>query len=474
MTTNSMYWRGALAGIALALAGAYGITEWNAVRPAHAAATEAAAAQAAPQVMMPDFSQLAEKVDPTVVLVETKREIAARDDMPVPMPVPPGTDPRGPERGEGQAAGSGFIVSSDGYVLTNAHVVAGATEVNVTLDDGREFKGKVVGIDKRTDVGLLKLDAKDLPVAKIGDPQKSKVGSWVAAIGAPFGLDHTLTAGIISAKSRTLPGDSFVPFIQTDVAVNPGNSGGPLLNLNGEVIGINSQIFSRTGGYMGLSFAIPIDVAMKVKDELQTHGMVKRGRIGVAIQDVSKELASAFNMPRPEGALVSSVEKGTPAANAGIVAGDVIVAVDGKPITKAVDASRLIGAMKPGQTAKIALLREGQSKELSMVLAETPGDQLVAAAAAPESAPPKLGVMVRALTPEEQQRMGQESGVVVEQVAGAAARAGIAKGDIILAINNKPVTNANDLKRLVDSAGERAAILIERDGARRYVAVKFS
>jgi serine protease Do len=454
MRKNTVFWRTTLAGLTLALVSAYGLNEWTSVRHAQAADTEAPAAQ----LMMPDFTRLVEKVDPAVVLVETKREGGgAREDAP---PGGPEADPR-----ERQGAGSGFIISSDGYVLTNAHVVAGATEVSVTLDDGREFKGKVVGIDKRTDVGLLKLDVKDLPIAKIGDPKKSKVGSWVAAIGAPFGLDHTLTAGIISAKSRTLPGDSFVPFIQTDVAVNPGNSGGPLLNLDGEVIGINSQIFSRTGGYMGLSFAIPIDVAMKVKDELQTHGVVKRGRIGVAIQDVSKELASAFNMPRPEGALVSSVEKGTPAANAGIVAGDVIVAVDGKPVAKAVDASRSIGEMKPGQTAKISLLREGQPKELSMVLAETPSDPVVAAAAVQEAAPAKLGVMVRALTPEEQQKIGQES--------GAAARAGITKGDIILAINNKPVTSATELKRLVESAGERAAILIERDGARRYVAVKF-
>jgi serine protease Do len=462
MKENHRVGRVALASMAVALAAAYGFNQLPGFKHA-LAADEAPVAQ----MSIPDFSGLVEKVDPAVVLVETRRDAAAaREDSPQQGPE---GDPR-----ERQGTGSGFIISSDGYVLTNAHVVAGATEVSVTLDDGRDLKGKVVGVDKRTDVALLKLDAKDLPVAKIGDPQKSKVGSWVAAIGAPFGLDHTLTAGIISAKSRTLPGESLVPFIQTDVAVNPGNSGGPLLNLNGEVIGINSQIFSRTGGFMGLSFAIPIDVAMKVKDELQQHGVVKRGRIGVAIQDVSKELASAFNMPRPEGALVSSVEKGTPAAGAGIMAGDVIVGVGGKPVVKAVDASRLIGEMKPGQNAKISLLREGQPKELSMVLAETPNEPAVTAAATQEAAPAKLGVMVRALTAEEQQKLGQESGVVVEQVAGAAARAGITRGDIIIAINNKPVTSATELKRLVESAGERAAILIERDGARRYVAVKFS
>ncbi len=459
--------------IAAALALTYGALHPTLSPSAHAA-TPTQAAQG--QALLPNFSDLVERVAPAVVNIRTSKNTvsAGEADSPFSDPLPPGM-PRMPFRGApdgppAQGIGSGFVITPDGYVLTNAHVVDGADELIVTLEDEREFKAKVIGLDKRTDVALLKIDASNLTAVKIGDPSKTKVGEWVAAIGAPFGLDHTVTAGIVSAKSRSLPHDSYVPFIQTDVAVNPGNSGGPLFNLNGEVIGINSQIYSRTGGFMGLSFAIPIDVAMKVKEELQLHGKVTRGRIGVVIQDVSKELADSFGMAKAEGALVNSVDKSAPAAAAGLQPGDVILKVDGKPVAKAGDASRFIGEMKPGQTAKLEIWRSGAKKEVSLVLAELPSDTV---ASASESAPPqKLGVVVRDLTEQERQKLGEKGGVVVEQSSGPAAKAGIRRGDVILSFNNKPVTDASELKRLVDSAaGKRAALLVERDGSRLFLPV---
>jgi serine protease Do len=468
-----------LAGVSAVVLGLYSAGDSRLMSQATAASPETAAA---PQSLatLPDFSKLVTDVERTVVQVQISRagpmtqdprgEAPGGDDekrspFPFPFPMPDRDMPQ-------QGSGSGFIVSADGYVMTNAHVVANADDITVVLKDKQEYKAKVIGLDRRTDVALIKIDAKDLPVAKIGDPEKMKVGEWVAAIGAPFGLESTVTVGIVSAKSRSLPNEAYVPFIQTDAAVNPGNSGGPLFNLRGEVIGINSQIFSRTGGYMGLAFAIPIDLAMSVKDDLQQHGKVTRGKIGVAIQDLNKELAASFGLTKAEGALVSSVEKGSPAEANGLMPGDVIVKVNDKTVAKAGDASRHIGALKPGQTAKLEVWRDRAVKSVDIKLAEMPGDTL-ASATQGEAKPMKLGVMVRPLSEQEKSKLGDMKGVVVEQSSGPAARAGIQRGDMILAINNQPVESAEDLKRLVDKAGNSAALLIERDGKRLFVPITF-
>jgi serine protease Do len=412
---------------------------------------------------LPQFGDIYEQVAPTVVSVRTLRALPTESPSPGNVPGnPPGNAPQG--------MGSGFVITEDGYILTNAHVVNDVSEVNVTLTDLREFKATVVGLDRRTDVALLKIDAKGLPVAKIGDPDKTRVGDWVAALGSPFGFTQTLTAGIVSAKSRSLPNDAYVPFIQTDAALNPGNSGGPLLNTQGEVIGISSQIYSPTGGYAGLSFAIPIDVAVKIKDELQKHGKVTRGRIGVVIQDMNKELAESFGLTAAKGALINSVDKKGPAATAGLTSGDIITGVNGKAIDNAAELSRAIGQMKPGDDVKLKVWRGGSAKEMSLRLDELPADRLASAETA-NSSTQKLGVMVRPTTPEEQQKIGETGGVVVEQSGGAAARAGIRQGDVILALNNSPVSTVDELKRLVDGAGKRAALLVQRDGARLYVPI---
>ncbi len=404
---------------------------------------------------LPQFGDIYEQVAPSVVSVRTVRSAPAES--------PIATNPS-------QGMGSGFIISVDGYVLTNAHVVNDATEVTVVLGDEREFKAKVVGSDRRTDVALLKIEADKLPAAKIGDPGQTRVGDWVAALGSPFGFTQTLTAGIVSAKSRALPNEAYVPFIQTDAALNPGNSGGPLLNTRGEVIGISSQIYSPTGGYAGLSFAIPIDVAVKVKDQLQQFGKVTRGRIGVAVQDINKDLAESFGLATTKGALVSSVEKSGPAAMAGILAGDVITAVNGKAVDNAAQVSRTVGDLKPNEQTNISVWRNGGTQDITVKLDELPNDRL-AALDDKTQVPPKLGVVVRPTTAAEKLQTGEAGGVVVEQATGPAARAGIRQGDVILALNNTPINGVEDLKRLVDGAGKRAALLVQRDGARLYVAV---
>jgi serine protease Do len=454
--------------LAAAIVAAFGAVSSHVVNIHAHAAAPSATEQKADRDGLPRFTALVEKVAPAVVSIRvTKEDSAASDPQDLfrgPAPGP-GSEPPEPSTG----MGSGFIVSEDGYILTNAHVVAGAAEVTVLLDDKGELKAKVVGIDRKTDVGLIKVEAKNLPTVKIGNPEQAKVGEWVAAIGAPFGFDHSVTAGIISAKSRALQ-DGYVPFIQTDVALNPGNSGGPLLNLDGEVIGINSQIYSRTGGYMGLSFAIPIDVAVKVKNQLQQYGKVVRGRIGVVIQDVSKDLAQSFALAKAGGALVSALDKQGPAAAAGIQPGDVILKLDGKEVKNSAEASRTIGDLKPGDSIKLGLWRNGADKEITVKLGELAGDA-VADAGADNPAHTKLGVVVRSLLPEEKRQLGDAGGVVVEHASGAAARAGIRPGDIILSFNNKPVTDARELKRLVDGAGKRAALLVERDGNRIFVPV---
>ena len=426
--------------------------------------------------MLPDFSALVERNGPAVVNISTMQK--GRSNPAAQLPSKPG-DPfyeffrrfQAPEAGAQpvRGIGSGFIVSPDGYVLTNAHVVADTNEVTVRLTDKRELQAKVIGVDKRTDVALIKVDATGLPAVKIGDPNRLKAGEWVAAIGSPFGLENTVTAGIVSAKSRSLPDGTYVPFIQTDVAINPGNSGGPLFNLNGEVIGINSQIYSRSGGYMGLSFSIPIDVAMNIKDQLQKFGKASHGRIGVAIQPVTRDLAESFGMSSPQGALVSNVEPGGPAARAGIQSGDVVVGVNGKTVEGASDLPRLIGEMRPGSRANIKVWRKGGSRDLAVVIGEQEAERTAAVPTdAGRPAGGKLGLAVRPLTIEERSALKGE-GVVVEGTSGPAAAAGLQQGDIIMAINGESVTSVDQLRRMAEGAKGKVALLIQRAEARMYV-----
>ncbi|HEX5127926.1 MAG TPA: DegQ family serine endoprotease [Rhodocyclaceae bacterium] len=365
--------------------------------------------------------------------------------------------------------GSGFIISPDGVILTNAHVVDGANEMIVKLTDKREFKAKVLGEDKLSDIAVIKIDAKDLPVVALGDDKAAHVGDWVLAIGAPFGFENTATAGIISAKSRSLPDEGYVPFLQTDVAVNPGNSGGPLFNLKGEVIGINSQIYSHTGGYQGVSFAVPIDVAVKVKDDILAHGKVTRGRLGVTIQDVSQALAQSFNLTKPEGALISSVDPGGTAAKAGLQPGDVILKLNGEEVKSSTDLPPRIADMKPGDTAKLQIWRDGKSREMTVSIGENHDKELASATAPLEHE--RLGVAVRPLTPEEKDQANVKGGLLVEQAGGAAARAGIEPGDVILSVNGRAVSTVTELKTLVAHNDKSIALLVQRDNQRIFVPI---
>jgi serine protease Do len=430
---------------------------------------------------LPDFTQLVVSEGPAVVDISvTERapkvsaqqmpfqpgdpmyEFFRRFQMPMPEMQP---TPR-------QGLGSGFVISQDGYILTNAHVVNNATDVLVKFTDKREFKAKVVGIDTRTDVALIKVDAKGLPVVKIGDPDKLKVGQWVAAIGAPFGLENTVTAGIVSAKSRSLPDGSYVPFIQTDVAINPGNSGGPLFTLNGDVVGINSQIYSRTGGYMGLSFSIPIDVAMKVAKDLQKYGKVERGRIGVSIQSLNPALAKSFGLDKSQGALVASVDPDSPAAKAGLKSGDIILSADGKTIDETADLPRIVGNTPPGQSIAMQVWRNGKSKNVRVNVERLKEDQADKEASAAQDQGPTLGIGVRTLTAQEKREADVDHGVLVEQISdGPVARAGIQPGDIILAINNDPVRSVDQIKDLLKRK-KTVALLIQREDSRLYLPLK--
>jgi serine protease Do len=429
---------------------------------------------------LPDFTALVEAHGAAVVnITATKRAAAsaAQFDESGPMgemlrrfgvPAPDGE----PQGREGRGVGSGFIVAADGVILTNAHVVDGATELVVRLPDQREFKGKVLGADRLTDVAVVKIEATNLPTVTTGDPARLKVGEWVAAIGSPFGLENTVTAGIVSAKSRALPQETLVPFIQTDVAVNPGNSGGPLFNMAGEVVGINSQIFSTSGGYMGLSFAIPIDLALKVKDDLVAHGKVTRGRIGVGIQGVDAALAESFGLDRARGALVSKVEPNSPAAKAGLKEGDVIVEFNGKPIVKANDLPAAVASTSPGTKAPLKVWRDRSESTVDVTIGELPGTERVAQAG-PDAGKPqgKLGVAVRPLSPEEAQSLQSPGGLVVQQASGAAAKAGVRAGDVIVAANGAPTRTVEELKAKVDNAKGKLALLIERQGQRVFVPV---
>jgi serine protease Do len=447
---------------------------------------------------LPDFTELAEKQSPIVVNISSiqKNRPNAMQGSPEDeqmqeffkrfgIPVPPGMPP---QNGRGQqpmpdkqvyATGSGFIVASDGYILTNAHVVKDADEVMVKLNDKREFKAKVIGIDLRTDVAVLKINANNLPKVSIGNPDTIKVGEWVAAIGAPFGLENTMTVGIVSAKGRALPQENFVPFIQTDVAINPGNSGGPLFNLKGEVIGINSQIYSRTGGYMGLSFAIPINVAIDVMNQLKTNGKVIRGWLGIAIQEVTKELSESFGMKNTNGALVAGIEKGAPAEKGGLLPGDVITKFDGKLIESSSDLPKAVGNTKPGKTVVAEVFRKGGIKTLNLTVGEMPTDQaeVIASNKQPEkSEVNRMGLVLKEAPPQQRKKMNGKKGLLVVDAQGSAAAAGIRRGDIILALNNSEVESAEAFAKEVASIpnGKTVAVLVLRNDETLYVPVKIT
>lgn len=366
--------------------------------------------------------------------------------------------------------GSGFIVTSNGVILTNAHVVSGADEVTVKLTDKREFKAKVLGMDRVSDIAVLRVDATNLPTVRLGNPEQTKVGEWALAIGSPFGFENSATAGIVSAKSRSLPDESYVPFIQTDVAVNPGNSGGPLFNARGEVIGINSQIFSRTGGYQGLSFAIPIDVAIQVEREIVAHGKVDRARLGVAVQDVDQGLASAFGLKKPSGALISSVDPDGPAAKAGLAAGDVILRFNDKDVDRAGQLSSQVIAAKPGTKARLQVWRKGTTRDVDVTLGKVKQEAKEEAATATADQG-RLGLAVRPLTAEERKQADLGNGLLVEGVSGIAAKAGIQPGDVIVAVNGEPVRSVDQLRALIEKAGKHMAVLVQRDDKRVFVAL---
>jgi serine protease Do len=433
---------------------------------------------------LPDFSVLVERYGPAVVNVTVVEKAEPVANMPrmspddpfyeffrrFGQPMPRGGTPQ-PARGEG----SGFIVSPDGYILTNAHVVNGASEVTVKMTDRREYTAKVVGVDERTDVAVIKIDGKNLPTVKIGDPSKLKPGEWVIAIGSPFGFENSVTAGVVSATARSMGSNNYSPFIQTDVAVNPGNSGGPLFNMNGEVIGINSQIYSRTGGYMGLSFAVPIDVATNVQEQLVSTGRVTRSRIGVSIQDVDAQLADSFGLDRPRGALVGMVEDDSPGEKAGIKAGDVILKVAGKTIETSAQVPVLVASTKPGEKLDIEVWRNGETKKLTARTEEIPqqGERIAARAGDGEAASAsKLGLAVRALAPQEKREAETDGSLVVEDVTGPAAQAGVQPGDIILGVNGKPVKSLQDLQAAAKKGGKVVALLIERENAQIFVPVR--
>lgn len=434
---------------------------------------------------LPDFTGLVERQGPAVVNVSTTQTV--RSPLVVPqIPNLQEDDPfyeffrrfspsPGPREFQSQSLGSGFIISADGYILTNAHVVDAADEITVKLTDKREFKAKIIGADRRTDVALIKIEAAGLPLLKFGDPGKLKVGEWVVAIGSPFGFDNSVTAGIVSAKGRSLPQENFVPFIQTDVAVNPGNSGGPLFNLRGEVVGMNSQIYSRTGGFMGLSFAIPIDVASQIAQQLRTTGKVTRGRIGVVIQPVTKELAESFGLPRPQGALVNSVEKGGPADKAGIEPGDVILKFDGKVVNASEDLPRIVGGTPPGSRVSVQIWRNKSARDLPITISELQDDrarqQSRRGGKPPAAAPAQFGLTLSELTDAKRNELRIEGGVMVENAQAAAARAGIRRGDIILSINNQVVSSVDHLFQLMNQVemGSIIALRIRRGNNSLYV-----
>ncbi len=453
---------------------------------------------------LPDFTDLVEQVGPAVVNIRTMERVrVGADGSPkidedmqeflrrffgVPMPNVPRQGPRpnrpsqpAPEQEVPRGVGSGFILSPDGYVLTNAHVVDGADELIVTLTDKREFKARLIGADKRTDVALVKIEATGLPFVRVGDVSRLRVGEWVMAIGSPFGLENTVTAGIVSAKQRDT-GD-YLPFIQTDVAVNPGNSGGPLINMRGEVVGINSQIYSRSGGFMGISFAIPIDEAMRVSDQLRAAGHVTRGRIGVRIDQVTREVAESIGLGKPQGALVRNVESGSPADKAGVEAGDIIVRFDGKSIDKASDLPRMVGNTKPGTRSTVTVFRRGQQRDLHVTIAELEAEQGATArkpaASGSEPSPAQskahaLGLTVAELNETQRKEFKGRRGVRVEVASDAAARAGLREGDVILSVDNTEVGNVREFEAAVAKAdrGKPINMLVQRGDLVQFVLIR--
>ena len=447
---------------------------------------------------LPDFTDLVEQVSPSVVNIRTSEKAKATaagggvDEQMLEffrrfgIPVPPNM-PRGPrsdrapspqEEAQPRGVGSGFILTSDGFVMTNAHVVEGADEVIVTLTDNREYKAKIIGADKRSDVAVVKIEATGLPAVKIGDVSRLRVGEWVMAIGSPFGLENTVTAGIVSAKQRDT-GD-YLPFIQTDVAINPGNSGGPLINMRGEVIGINSQIYSRSGGFQGISFAIPIDEATRVSDQLRNTGKVTRGRIGVQIDQVSKEVAESIGLGKAQGALVRGVEAGAPADKAGIEAGDIITKFDGKQIEKSTDLPRLVGNVKPGTKSVVTVFRRGNSRDFSVVVAEVEAEKPARKPSGPEPKPPVagpaqvLGLAVSDISDAQKKELKVKGGVKVDTVDGAAARAGLREGDVIIAIANTEITNTKEFEAALAKLDKSKAVsvLLRRGELAQYVLIR--
>ena len=445
---------------------------------------------------LPDFTELVEQVGPSVVNIRTLEKVrtnaansgASDEEMQelfrrffgVPMPSTPRPSPKpnrpqAPEEAQPRGVGSGFILSADGFIMTNAHVVEGADEVMVTLTDKREFKARIVGADKRTDVAVVKIQATGLPAVKVGDVSRLKVGEWVMAIGSPFGLENSVTAGIVSAKQRDT--GEYLPFIQTDVAINPGNSGGPLINMRGEVVGINSQIYSRSGGFMGISFAIPMDEAIRVSEQLRASGRGTRGRIGVQIAPVTKEVAESIGLGKPQGALVRGVEEGSPADKAGIEAGDIITRFDGKAIEKMSDLPRWVGNTRPGNRVGLTVFRRGAAKELSITVAEIEAEKETAAAAEKKPTPaktPTLGLVVSDLTAAQKKEWRVRGGVVVDSAADAAARAGIQEGDLILAVANTEVGSVKEFESVVAKLDKSrpVSLLVRRGDGAQYVLIR--
>ena len=447
---------------------------------------------------LPDFTGMVEKYSPAVVNISTKQTGSRTGGIsPHHFDIPElGEDspiydllkrffgdqfeiPDYPEHGF-KSLGSGFIISEDGYILTNHHVVSSADEILVRLTDRREFKAKLIGSDKDSDIALVKIEADDLPTVNLGKAADLKVGEWVLAIGSPFGFEHSVTAGIVSAKGRNLPSENYVPFIQTDVAINPGNSGGPLFNLQGEVVGVNSQIYSRSGGFMGLSFSIPIELAMNVADQLREHGQVARGYLGVLIQDVTYELAESFNMKRPRGALVAKVFPGSAAEEAGIRVGDVILRFNGRELEKSSQLPPLVGASPINKPAKVEVLRNGKRKVFNVYVKQLPQDEQVAETPKPEPKPQmedRAGLIVKDLSAEVREELGLEgkTGVLVAEVkAGAGRMAGLQAGDVILMINNHKITSVKDYQRIIRSAkpGKNLAVLVQREDGAQFVPLR--
>jgi serine protease Do len=444
---------------------------------------------------LPDFTELAERQGPAVVNIRTTQVTRGSQATPFPFDendpafeffkrfMPRNHGGTTPREFENKSLGSGFIISGDGYILTNAHVVDGADEVTVRLTDKREFKAKTIGADKRTDVALLKIEASGLPVVKLGEPAQLKAGEWVVAIGSPFGFDNSVTAGIVSAKGRSLPQENYVPFIQTDVAINPGNSGGPLFNMRGEVVGINSQIYSRSGGYMGVSFAIPIDVAMDIQNQLRASGKVSRGRLGVVIQEVSKELADSLALGKPMGAVVNAVEKGGPADKAGLEPGDVILRFDGKPINASADLPRMVAATKPGTRSTVQVWRKGATRDIAVTVGEMTDEKAASSRPARGGKPPeqqanRLGLVLNELTADQKRDLKMSSGLLVEDVRGTTSRADLRAGDIIVALISKGATTevktVDQFNKLLVQfeKGSNVTLLIRRGEMQTFVTIK--